>query len=217
MIKRVGLNNERGFTLTELIASIFLIGLLGYGFVMAMLQFVIGYQETRDYLALQHQMLNVFDIIRHGYVKEGLNTEQALIGLLTAQEVVLSHAGNDITKIPVGGNLGVRHWARITHDSNSGQMFITAQYGYQHLARERIFPAPGRVDMIGRENKFMITELRFENLTPDLDSARLVNIQMTGRVRFREMGRGQDRAEDLRRNVRFVKFENTVFLGNSIN
>ena len=216
MIKRFRFNDEKGFTLTELIGSIFLIGLLGYGFTLAMLQFVIGYQETRDYLYLQQQMLNVFDKIRHGHVIDGINHDQPLIGLLTAQQVSFNYERNSIEKIPVDGDTGfsARHWVRVFHNPITGHIHITGQYGFQVIqGTPRIFPSND--ERIGREFKFQITELRFEDLTEHLETPQLVNIRMTGRVRFRAQGARQRPEEDLRRNVRYVQFENTVYIGNA--
>jgi hypothetical protein len=50
---------------------------------------------------------------------------------------------------------------------------------------------------------------------------RLIKIEMTGRVRFRQRGLGrisnrpQSNQDDLRFNVRTIKFETMVFVGNA--
>lgn len=206
------LKNEHGFTLPELLIGVFLVALLAYGFAMAMLQFVIGYQETRDYLKLQQEMLYVVDAIRHGYVKQGLNINQPLIGLLTAQKVSFNVEGSSITMVPVDGDFGLRYWARVHKDQN-GRVLLSAQYGYQHLSNLVIFPSSE--ERIGRENKFQITELKFENLTPSQPHPYLVRFTVTGRVRFRERSRRQTQADDLRLNIKYAQFESTVYVGNA--
>jgi prepilin-type N-terminal cleavage/methylation domain-containing protein len=215
-------SNEKGFTLPELLVGIVLVSLLAYGFAMAMLQFLVGYQETRDYMSLQQQMLNLVDYIRHGYVVEGVNHNQPLIGLMTAQVVTIGDGGGAIRMEPVDGHIGFRHWARIHHESGSGHVYITAQYGLHHINRTRIFPQ-GRVEHVGRDNKFEITDLQFYNESRfDEENPHLVRFVMTGRVRHRRRGRAllrsnqvQSIEEDLKQNVRFVQFENTVFIGNA--
>jgi hypothetical protein len=220
------INNDRGFSLTDLLSGAILISLIGLGFSLAMLQYLIGYQETRDYVSLQNRMLYVFDVLRHGYVNEQNSrmTDPILIGLLTAQNVD-TRQPNQIRISPVDGDVSSpRRWSIVGLNTTTGEVFVTAQWGHLHTrGNERIFPSRSHpvnesVDRLARANKYQITELTFTQVSPFL-----VHIKMTGRVRFRErrmrtgMGfrRPQSVEDDLRLNVRYAQFETTVFLGNA--
>jgi len=207
------LRGSEGFTLTELLASVVLVGVLAYGFATAMYEFVIGFQETREFMQLQQEMLATFDALRHGYVRENLNLTQPLIGLLSAKKITIGTDGQTITIVPIDGDVGSRFYARFSRNARDGTIMLNAQYG--HYIGNNIQVFPRKKELIGRESKYQISQLRFENLTPDEEFMRLIRITMTGRVRFRERGRRQTQAEDIRLNVRYAQFETMVFIGNA--
>jgi len=208
------LRDSYGFTLTELLASVVLVGILALGFAMAMFEFTIGFQETREYLQLQREMLAAFDAMRHGYVKDTLNLTQPLIGLLSAKKTTISTDGQSITIIPIDGDVGgSRFYARFSRNGRDGTLLLNAQYGHNIGNNLQVFPQ--KKDLIGRENKYQITQLRFENLTPGLEFSQLIRITMTGRVRFRERSSRQTQTDDIRLNVRYAQFETIVFIGNA--
>jgi prepilin-type N-terminal cleavage/methylation domain-containing protein len=221
---RFKLFNERGFTLTELLAATILVSLLAVGFATAMLQFVIGYQESRDFYRLQQDMLKVMDAIRHGYFVRGIHTQTymqyPLIGLLTAQQVTISYLGDTITMFPVESGLGIgrQQWVRIKRDNATGQVLLDYQYLNQSGANIVIFPSVKA--KAGRENKFRMTNLRFTNLTPGEEMTKLIRVTMEGQVRHRIRnrsinGRLQSQVLDQQLNIRKVAFETTVFIGNA--
>jgi len=206
------LKNSFGFTLIELLATAILATILSIGFATAMYQYVLSFQESKDYIKLQQDMIDTINFIRHGYIKRNLNLTEAMIGLLSAQDVKISLDGQTITIIPLDGRGSSRYYARFSRNRN-GTILLTAQHG--HVIGNNIMVFPSKLEYVGREAKYQITRLSFENLTPDLEKMRLVKISMTGRVRFRERGRRQTQLEDLQNNIRYAQFETTVFIGNA--
>jgi len=209
----MSVRNHYGFTLVELMAATMIASVLALGFCAAMYQFVLGYQETRDFIRLQQDMVASFDAMRHGFVKRYLNLDQPLIGLLSAQSITISPDGQAITILPLDGRTGSRYFARFSRYSRDGSIMLNAQYG--HFTGNNIVVFPTTQEYIGRTAKYQITQLVFQDLTPNLDKCRLLRISMTGRVRFRERGRRQSQLEDLQLNTRYAQFETTVFLGNA--
>jgi len=209
----MSVKNTYGFTLTELMATAILASILALGFATAMYQYVLSYQESRDFIKLQQDMIAAFDAMRHGYVRRNLNLDQPLIGLLSAQTISFGPDGQSITIIPLDGGSGSRYFARFSRYARDGSIMLNAQYG--HFTGNNIVVFPSKPERVGREAKYQITRLFFEDLTPNLDKSHLIRISMTGRVRFRERGRRQTQLEDLQYNIRYVQFETTVFLGNA--
>jgi hypothetical protein len=197
----------------ELMASMALVGLIALGFCLAMYQFILGYNETRDYIQLQNEMLHVVEVLRHGYIKSGLTAEFPLVGLLTAQHVDISRDLSSITITPMDGDVGQRFFTRVSREANTGKIMLNGLYGFQYGTNIQLFPS--RNQLIGREQKFQITELRFDNLTPSLDSPALIRYSITGMVRHRPRGPRQTSEDDLRQNVKYARFESTVFISNS--
>jgi len=216
--------NNHGFTLPEMIAAIFLFSLLAYGFTLGMLQFVLNYQETRDFIQLQNDMLNVIQTVKHGYFAKGIHDnvslETPLVGLLTAQRVSIPNLNEQITIYPIEWDrYGVdRYWSRIRLDQNSGKVFLDGQFATQYVYNKQLFPTQN--EKAGRDQRFRVTKLEFQDLTSESDVSRLVNIVIEGEVRYRTRGfnaknKLQSLDDDRKMNVRKVVFENTVYLGNS--
>ncbi|MCL1827129.1 MAG: prepilin-type N-terminal cleavage/methylation domain-containing protein [Candidatus Cloacimonetes bacterium] len=220
---RSSMFNQRGFSLAELMLSTVLMSLLAYGFALAMLQFVIGFQETRDYISLQKDMLNVMNLIRQGTPIDGIHTslwsDHPLIGLLTAQKVTFSYNNDAMTMSPVRGSDPLnRMWVRIKHERNTGRVLM--DYQFQNLSKfnEVIFPTDK--EKIGRDNRFRITRLDFTNLTPHLEQPDLISIYMVGEVRYRVRGRISknklmSQEDDLQMNVQRLILQTTVFVSNA--
>ena len=215
--------NEKGFTLAELMVSVLLVALLGYGFAMAMLQFVISYQETRDFILLQQDMMAVMNIIRKGHAIDGIHNNSynnyPIVGLLTAQRVSFSYSRDSITMSPVRGNDALnRQWVRVRLEPNTGQVITDYQFGAQSKYGVVVFPTIK--ERVNRENRYRITKLEFVNLTPSLEQPQLIRIIMEGQVRYRERGRTNRRRlmtveQDQQMNVRKVAYETTVYVGNA--
>jgi hypothetical protein len=200
-----------------------LVSLLTYGFAMAMLQFVIAYQENRDIIQLQRDMLFVMENIRHGLHIEGVHTnpynDYPLIGLQTAQRVSINHLQNSITMSPIrGSDPMTRMWVRVKHEPNTGRVLMDFQFINQTKLGVVIFPSSQA--QIGRESRFRMTRLQFTNETPGEEQPQLIRVRMEGQVRFRQRGRINPRRlmtveQDQKMNIRRIVFETYVYVGNS--
>ena len=73
------IKNQKGFTLTELIAGIGLVSLLFVGFTIFLIQFVNNFKEINEFNTLQHELLSTIEAMRYGYVKVGVNENESLI------------------------------------------------------------------------------------------------------------------------------------------
>jgi prepilin-type N-terminal cleavage/methylation domain-containing protein len=206
------ISNYRGFTLTEVIAAVALVGLLGYGFTMAMLQFVTSYQETRDYIQLQQEMIETINIVRHGYITSR-SSEVPLFGLLTAHKVTFNTERNSVRVAPLDADFVIPQWATYFHNTRDGTIRVSGMFRVTPKRNEIIFPR--KIVMVGNESKFQIVHFEFEDVTEYGVFTSLVKLTITGRVRFRQARRGQSGLEDARQNVRYATFEVITFLGNS--
>jgi prepilin-type N-terminal cleavage/methylation domain-containing protein len=223
MIKKIF--NQKGFTLSELMAATVLVSLLTYGFAMAMLQFVIAFQENRDLVILQQDMLHVMNHVRQGLIIDGVHNnvhnDYPILGLTTAQRVSINHQNNAITMSPVGGSDALtRMWSRIRHDQNTGIVLFDYQFRSQSRFGEVIFPSTRTRQT--RDNRFRMTNLQFTDITPGPQQPlpRLIRVSMEGQVRFRERGRINPRRlqtveQDQKMNIRRIAFETIVYVGNS--
>ena len=84
------IKNQKGFTLTELIAGIGLVSLLFVGFTIFLIQFVNNFKEINEFNTLQHELLSTIEAMRYGYVKVGVNENESLMWLMTANKFNIS-------------------------------------------------------------------------------------------------------------------------------
>ncbi|MCK9330714.1 MAG: prepilin-type N-terminal cleavage/methylation domain-containing protein [Candidatus Cloacimonetes bacterium] len=209
------LKNENGFTLVEVISSVVLVTVLALGFFIALTHFVTSYQETKDFLTLQEELLKVVNQIRHGYIDSRVaNIDRPLIGLMTAQSVKLGRIGEYIEIIPVDGDYGARSWAKY-HVDRDGRLLLTARYGYEGGHTNHVI-FPSSTEKIGRYYKYRITDIKFQDLTKDIaPTTFLVKMYIQGMVRFREKAKGQSDEEDRVLNTKYVEYETIIYLGNA--
>ncbi len=206
------IKNQKGFTLTELIAGVALSTLLFAGFTMFLIQFVNNFKEINEFNTLQHEMLNTMEVIRYGYAKKGKNDNDALIGLLTANKVTIGSNGKTITIKPIIANTGEPHWATYNLDSK-GRIVLNAQYNTNHIIGEVIFPKSDEV--VDKALKYRITNFSVKNVSPLITGkVCMVTLYLEGVVRFRPKGRNQNRLEDEKMNTKKATFESTVFISN---
>ena len=209
--------NNKGVSLIELVAGLPLTIILFTTMILTMMHFVRTYQETRLYLQLQEDLYQTIETMRYGYAKEPETKDDGLIGLMTAQKVIMSSPS--VLEIrPLLTNLtyteSYKAFFRINDDRH-----ITYE-GYSGLADRIgplvIFPStPPK--KIGRQWQFKI--LNHQDVwrvyyDPAGNPVR-VRIRLEGQVRFRERSAGQFVEEDMRRNTRTCVFETYVFLDNA--
>jgi prepilin-type N-terminal cleavage/methylation domain-containing protein len=217
--------NQKGFTLAELMVATILVSLLTYGFALAMLQFVIAYQENRDLILLQQDMMYVMNHVRQGVVIDGIHNNEyndfPLLGLQTAQRISINHTNNALTMSPVRGSDALtRMWSRIRHEQHTGRVLFDYQFHSQSKFGEVIFPSTRTRH--GQESRFRMTNLQFTDITPGPRQLQpqLVMVKMEGQVRFRERGRINPRRlmtveQDQQMNIRRIEFETVVYVGNA--
>ena len=204
------IKNQKGFTLTELIAGIGLVSLLFVGFTIFLIQFVNNFKEINEFNTLQHELLSTIEAMRYGYVKVGVNENESLIGLMTANKVNIATNGKAVTITPIVTKAGERHWANYTL-SPKGEIVLSAVYGIKSINNEVIFPKSKEV--IDKALKYRITNFYIANSSPVVSNdISLVTITIEGQVRFRPKASGQNREEDQRLNTRTARFETTVFI-----
>lgn len=204
--------NQKGFTLTELIAGIVLVTLLFTGFTIFYMQFLKGLFEMREFNQLQEDVLYTFESMRHGYAKKNINDKKGLIGLLTAQTVAISTNNSAVTITPIITDTGSRYWAKYSLD-NEGRILLNAQYGLYHISNQVIFPSSS--EKVGREYKYQVTNFKISNLTSGGNFVKLVRIKIDAEVRYRQRGLDQNRVEDQKQNIGNVSFETVVYIDNA--
>ncbi|HOD54484.1 MAG TPA: prepilin-type N-terminal cleavage/methylation domain-containing protein [Candidatus Cloacimonadota bacterium] len=205
------IKNQKGFTLTELIAGLALSTLLFTGFTMFMVQFVNNFKEIKEFHQLQTDLLHVIESIRYGYIDKSKIGERSIIGLLTAGRVEIGIAANNLTVYPVNKS-NKPYWAKYYLDS-FGQVRIQAIYD-QHVigfnSNEGVL-FPSSKEKIKNALKYQVTNFKIVDMSNDKS---LIHISIEGMVRFREKAKNQTTDDDLRLNTKRAKFESTVFLVN---
>lgn len=210
------LKNQKGISLVELIAALPLTVLVFVIMTMAVANFVSTYNETRLYIQLQDELYSVIDMIRHGYVEESIEADDGLIGLMTANRVEVAGNRNAMTLRPVVITEGLPDAYQTTYYVDTeGRMSVSGRYGLSAFQETQIFPSSNR--RIGRELQFKITNPNsvFTVTKSSTNGPIMINIDLQGRVRFREKEMGQNPEEDLKLNTKSVQFETSVFVGNT--
>ncbi len=213
------INNERGYTLAELVAVLPLGLLIMAALTLGTVQFIKNYQEIRLYSRLQQEVMQTIETIRFGYVENPYTKNQILIGLATANKVELeTHAQGYSTVLTIKpvdlttSNGETSNYSTYYLDMNN-ELMVRSNYGGRSFTR-RVFPIDNR--KIGRFHQFEIVNKDiFTNVTPsDQTQIYIVKIHIKARVRFRDKGRNQTNKEDLRVNTKIVDFETNVYASN---
>lgn len=214
------LKSEKGVSLIEVIAVMLLTAIVFAILTVSMLNFITLYQETKLYTQLQDDLYNAIEYMRYGYAKEYFTEGEGLIGLMTADSAYVSLEGNSMEIYPeVIENLTVAksYWSRFSLNDNS-QLEVSSSYGLKgRFNNEKIFPSTP-LKKIGRIPRFKILNRghiwSIVARTPE-GKPLLMKIMLEGQVRFRKRANGQTRQDDKRKNVRTIKYETSVFLGNA--
>ncbi len=204
--------NQNGFTLTELVAGIALSTLLFAGFTMFLVQFVINFNEIKEFNQLQHDMIHTLKTMRYGYPIKGKSDDFQLIGLLTANKVSIASNGQSMTITPIIPHTGQKHWLRYKLDAK-GRILMDGQYNIHFINNQVVFPTSK--DIIDKQLKYRITNFTIRNMsTFTLPKISLVKVSIDGVVRFRPRKNNQSREEDEKLNTKKASFETTVFISN---
>ena len=216
-MKRI--KNQKGYSLPELVAVLPLGLIIMAALTMGILEFVKNYQEITLYSDLQQEVMQTIETIRYGYAKTPYTDNQILIGLVTANEVILQNnaqgSSRTIKLIPVdltSSNGETTNYSRFYLNRNN-ELMVTSSYDGRTFT-ERVFPTDNR--KIGKHRKFeIINQDIFTNVTPsNQDKIYLVKIHIKARVRFRKKSKHISKAQDLKQNTKTVDFETVVYVSN---
>ena len=212
------LKNNKGYSLIEIIAGLPLVALVFVIFGVGIVHFVTNFQEVRLYSQLQQDLFEAIEIMRHGYMCEGVTDNEGLIGLTTAKKVEIGISRNSIKITPLVLNLDLESLYNVKYIVNDdNQLVINGDYGLNNFRNEKIFPSTP-IKYVGRDPQFTIKNPRqIWNIThyDALGNPLMVDIKLVGQVRFREKMRTQSNEDDIRKNTRTITYETSVFLGNS--
>lgn len=206
------INNQKGVSLTELVVALPLAVLVLVILTFAVAKFVTTFEETKLFLQLQEELFDAVETIRYGYAKEGVTDNYALIGAFTANKVEINYSKDGITLHPLNVITGRVFKSRFFLDSD-GFLKVDGYYGNQNFFGELVFPS-GENTLAGNKQRFKITNLNFEKLNPETKT-KLLGIEVTAEVRYRNKQNNQSAAEDKELNTREIKYTTSVYLGNS--
>lgn len=213
------LKNNKGYTLIELIVGMPLAAFVFIIFAIGIVHFTTTFQEVKLYTQLQQDLFDAIEIMRHGYLYEGVNDDEGLIGITTAKKIKIGESRNSIKVTPLVTNLNTEELYYVNYilDDNN-QIKIDGKYGLiPFTERKTIFPSTP-LKLIDGKPQFIITNPRdIWNVTHTdaFGNPLMVHIKLVGQVRFREKMSDQNNEDDIRKNTRTITYETSVFLGNS--
>ncbi len=212
------LKNNKGYSLIEIIAGLPLVALVFVIFGIGTVHFVTNFQEVKLYSQLQQDLFEAIEVMRHGYMCEGVTDNEGLIGIATAKKVTISASGNSIKVMPLTLNTveEEHYWVRYIVNDDM-QLETKGSYGINRYQNKMLFPATP-IKYIGREPQFTIKNpMQIWNVTETdaQGNPLMLNIKLIGQVRFREKTRDQTNEDDIRKNTKTITYETSVFLGNS--
>jgi len=212
------LKNNKGYSLIEIIAGFPLVTLVFVIFGIGIIHFTTTFQEVKLYSQLQQDLFDTIEIMRHGFMYEGVTDDEGLIGLTTAKKVDTSSIISiKITPLVLNLDLEDDYW--VTYAVNDDdQIEINGNYGLTHFPEiKTIFPSTP-TEYLGNEAQFTIKNPRGIWTVTHRDAEGnplMVDIKLVGQVRFREKTRDQSNDDDIRKNTKTISYETSVYLGNS--
>jgi type II secretory pathway pseudopilin PulG len=206
------MNNNKGYTLIELVAAIPIVVLVFILISISLIKFARSYQENKILRKAQNEAFNVIEYFRYGYAKKEIIGDKNLIGILTATKLSIGGNGNSLMIYPISSVTNSNYYSHFYQ--NHSEIWVNSQYGNNAISRRKIFPSEDI--MYGREPELKVTELRFYNAFPSGNGeVRLLGIDLKIRVRFREKARNQSSDDDLKENTRTIEFHTKVYAENS--
>ncbi len=212
------LKNNRGYSLIEIIAGLPLVALVFVIFGIGTVHFVTNFQEVKLYSQLQQDLFDAIEVMRHGYMCQGVTDDEGLIGIATAKKVRVGESRNYIWVYPLTLNETEEENYKVRFSVNDNMQLETkGYYGINRYQNKMVFPTTP-IKYIGREPQFKIKnplQIWTVTETDAQGNPLLLDIKLVGQVRFREKLRSQSNEDDIRRNTRTITYETSIFLGNS--
>ena len=212
------LKNNKGYSLIEIIAGLPLVALVFVIFGLGIVHFTTTFQEVKLYTQLQQDLFDAIEIMRHGYMLDGVTDDEGLIGLTTAKKIDNSSVISlKVTPLVLNLDLEELYWVTYYVDDNM-QLKINGSYGgSKNFDNELIYPSTP-TKYIGRLPQFTIINPHEIWTVSEYDAhgnALMLDIKLVGQVRFREKMRTQSNEDDIRKNIRTITYETSVFIGNA--
>ncbi len=215
------LRSNKGISLVEILVTLPLAALVFVGVTLSLLNFITTYQDVKLYTQLQEDLFIAVETMRQGYAIEEYTKGQPLIGLSAAKTIQLSETSNMITISPAladdDANIS-NHWSRFSCD-DGGELWVKSSHGLSKTFKYpvKIFPSTP-TKMIGRDPQFKILNKNSIWEIQEVDGKGvpvLIKLTLEAQVRFRQKQRKQTSEDDIRRNTKTIKYETSVYIGNS--
>ena len=212
--------NNKGYSLIEIIAGLPLVTLVFVLFGIGIVHFSVTFQEVKLYTQLQEDLFNAIDIMRHGYMVDGVTDNEGLIGLSTAKSIEIGSSRNSIIVKPLVLNPDLEHVYNVKYMVNDNMQLVTeGKYGLNSYQNKLIFPSTP-VKYIDGKPQFIIKNPReIWSVTPntgdETGNPLMIDIKLVGQVRFREKMSDQSNEEDIKKNTRTITYETSIYLGNA--
>ena len=217
------LKDNKGFGLAELVAVLPLGILVMVALTVGVIKFSMAYTEITLYSQLQREVINAIESVKYGYPKSPYTDNQNLIGLSTAQKVIIAGAQNSSTQI----TLKPPNLTSASGDSpyyskfflnRQGFLMVTSYYGNSTFT-DQVFPKDKTKGNQKSRFKILNNDI-FINSTPFIDGSTsneigLVTIHIKAQVRFRKRGKNQNAHDDLKKNTKTVDFKATIYAANT--
>ncbi|MHA1922668.1 MAG: PilW family protein [Candidatus Heimdallarchaeota archaeon] len=215
------LKSNKGISLIEIIVTLPLATLIFVGVSLSLIHFISTYQETKLYTQLQEDLFTAVETMRQGYAIDEFTKNQALIGLCAANYVEINNANNEITVSPAlaEDNTNIsNYWSKFSCD-DEGQLWVFSSHGLSKTFKRpiKIFPSTP-TNLIGNQPQFRILNKNsiWEIQKRDgKGNPVLMRITLEAQVRFRAKQIRQTQEDDLQQNTKTIKYETSVFIGNS--
>lgn len=210
------IRNQSGFSLTDLVASLPLTGLVFIILVISIVNFGRAYEEVKLYTQLQNELFDAVETMRYGLAKDNVTDNEALIGILAARKVTINPARTqlDIKPLRMTGGLTDDDYKARFWLTDKGELKGWSQYGVKSTGTINVFPSGNNT--IGGENRFKMTELEFyPKIIDDDGNIQIVGIKVEAQVRFRGRSEGETEEDDNERNVKTIDYETFVLVGNA--
>jgi len=203
----------------EIIAGFPLVALVFVIFGIGIVHFTTTFQEIKLYNQLQEDLFNAIEIMRHGYIYEGVTDDEGLIGLATAKTATIGVSRRTLNVKPLVLNLNLEDLYYVNYIVNDdNQMEIDGKYGLNIFPERRLIFPSTPTKLIDGEPRFTIKNPRqiwTVSKTDQAGNALMLDITLVGQVRFRPKLRDQSEDDDLRKNTKSITYTTSIFLGNS--
>lgn len=198
------INNEKGITLTEIIAALAVSALLVGMAAITLLTFFGKYKELTYYAQLQQDAFDLVETVKYGYPFKGID-EFIFLGVANSSSLTLDGTAGSwglttsrgVSCIPDRAEEGHSNdYVRYYYDGRSASIMVQGLYG-PVFKQEQIFPSRN-------QELIKVTDFRIRSLTGS-ENPRLISIELEAEISL------STDPEDVR--VKKVSYSTNVALG----